>query len=938
MRQPLVRGVSDIRCAGDDRRELLRASGPEGVNGIDYVEIDPRDPRRLVVVFVRKLGPVAELEPGQVRVEVADGRRGRAVRVDSVDLCVKDDPKRDDCVTVTLDCPPDAGVFRVCIDTADPVEQLKGHAVVRRLRLDPLLACIEFRGDAGGRVDRDCVDEVTCEPVTRPMPAIDYLARDYPSIRRSILDRLALTVPDWDERHIPDIGMTIVEAMAYVADRFAYAQDAIGTEAYLPTARRRVSVRRHVRLVDHRLHEGTNARAWVVADTDHAVSIAADDVFFITTPATRPELGTVLRADALDDVPVESFEVFEPVVAAPSAMLAFEPSLSRIRIHAWGATECCLPAGSTSATLVLDRAGRDGLHAGSILVFEEVAGPASGAPADADPAHRHAVRLVARPRRVHDALAPDLELLEVRWGRDDALPFDLCLSTTTDAPDCRTIGDVSVARGNVVLVDHGRRVPPEIIARVPSAPAADDCATGACPPEDAGDTVPVRPTLERRPVVFAEPPSRSGSAAAAMLQDPARALPAITLGGFRYVASTRAGEGVDVARQELAEALDALVSLVRRLAEAPVEGDALIVTDEDRHAWMPPDRKPGEPLPVLERHLPLTLQAAPPPGVPATGRDRAFERALRRLVRSWEARADLLASGPDDAGVVVEVDEEQRAMLRFGDGELGAAPASGEVLFARYRIGGGPAGNVGAGRIRHLVLRSGTLDGVRLTVMNPSAAVGGRSPETIDHARRHAPAAPGRVLERAVTAEDYAALARRDFDLDLQGATAALEWTGSWFEASVALDERGVARASKGLCGAVERRLERYRRMGHDLAVVPADGVPVTVRLTVCVAPHALRGHVGARLAEVFGDGVLPDGSLGLFHPDALEAGMPLRLSQLVATALRVDGVISATVTALQRAGHAPAHELDAGILEVGPRQIVRLDPGGLTIDLEGGR
>src|SRR2546427_6685807 len=46
------------------------------------------------------------------------------------------------------------------------------------------------------------------------------------------------------------------ELLAYVGDYLSYQQDAVATEAYLGTARRRVSVRRHARLVDYLVHDG----------------------------------------------------------------------------------------------------------------------------------------------------------------------------------------------------------------------------------------------------------------------------------------------------------------------------------------------------------------------------------------------------------------------------------------------------------------------------------------------------------------------------------------------------------------------------------------------------------------------------------------------------------------------------------------------------------
>ena len=58
-------------------------------------------------------------------------------------------------------------------------------------------------------------------------------------------------------------GVTLVELLAYVGDYLSYQQDAVATEAYLETARCRVSVRRHTRLMDYFMHNGCNARAWV---------------------------------------------------------------------------------------------------------------------------------------------------------------------------------------------------------------------------------------------------------------------------------------------------------------------------------------------------------------------------------------------------------------------------------------------------------------------------------------------------------------------------------------------------------------------------------------------------------------------------------------------------------------------------------------------------
>ncbi len=58
----------------------------------------------------------------------------------------------------------------------------------------------------------------------------------------------------------PTSLVTLVELLAYAGDPLSYFQDAVATEAYLGTARRRASVRRHARLVDYPMHDGASAR------------------------------------------------------------------------------------------------------------------------------------------------------------------------------------------------------------------------------------------------------------------------------------------------------------------------------------------------------------------------------------------------------------------------------------------------------------------------------------------------------------------------------------------------------------------------------------------------------------------------------------------------------------------------------------------------------
>src|SRR6185295_17797488 len=99
--------------------------------------------------------------------------------------------------------------------------------------------------------DFDCLPDDQCPPQAAVAPVIDYLAKDYASFRQQMLDRMAQTIPEWKERNAADVGVAVVELLAFAADQLSYFQDAVANEAYLGTARQRPSLRRHARLLDY---------------------------------------------------------------------------------------------------------------------------------------------------------------------------------------------------------------------------------------------------------------------------------------------------------------------------------------------------------------------------------------------------------------------------------------------------------------------------------------------------------------------------------------------------------------------------------------------------------------------------------------------------------------------------------------------------------------
>ncbi|MFD7903870.1 putative baseplate assembly protein [Kitasatospora sp. NPDC059747] len=950
-----------MTCSDERRRAKLRTSDLNGIDSVDVLD------DALVVVLFGKAP--AGLTPANFRID--GGERITGITVTAVRREADAERELADRLVLSVDRPGDLSAYRLSVVRADP------HG---RPSTDPYpgfdsryaSAAFTFRPECA---TLDCAPADTCTPAPPPAPEIDYLAKDYASFRQLLLDRLSLTMPAWTERHVPDLAITLVELLAYEADRLGYRQDAAATEAYLDTARHRVSVRRHARLVDYAMHDGCAARAWVCLETGEELTLPAGDFRFLTlAPTVLPELGPALLATDLQQRRhLPPYQVFEPVHAEP---VPLRPAHNLIHVWTWGDAECCLPAGATSASLADGSPDRRALclRPGDVLVFEEVLGARTGAPADADRTHRQAVRLVSVTEDL-DRLY-DQPLLNVTWAHEDALAFPLCVSAR-GGPDCTDL-EVGVARGNTVLVEHGASIdwchqPAEPID-VPVAPAQEPGCPSCCADDTVGrpayPPLPVRfsPALRLLPVTQSAPfptdPVIAAAQAARLLGLPDRAGQRLTAIWHRLsphdgtlTPAERAylvvlfGEAVlqrlgaddhprEALRTLLARFDDLLAAKLARLRELVRRARAGQVLRHDAEGW-----ELGQSWGEDEAaHLREDDPAFRGPAALATAPDPRAALPAVCLTdqdgQDWHPRRDLLDSGPADRDFVGETDDDGVLRLRFGDGLNGAAfplaDAPGAQCTARYRVGNGTPGNVGPEAISRIVLRATHQHGIR-AVRNPLPAAGGVDPEPVDDVRRLAPVVPTTRLLRAITADDYAALAAAV--PGVRRAAADLRWTGSWYEAQVAVEAFGTETAPGALLDAVRAALFRYRRIGHDLAEFTATLVPLDVALHVRVEPGHVAGHVRAGLLAAFA---------ALFAPDALVFGDPVRVSRLVAAAAAVPGVQHAEVTRLHRLFADPADRGDAltsGVLPIGPLEVAQLDNdpsrpehGRLALDLEGGR
>jgi baseplate J-like protein len=424
-------------CQKEKRHGLVAKSA--SLNGIDFLEVVSVDQKTLEVHFLHRLPGQSGGVPNspaltKQNVLITGGTRVRDIMVDSVSANAE-------VLTVHVNARGDFSFY-----TLELVNSPTNRSAPNGF--DPQLAKVDFSFKAGCPSEFDCQQVRECPPEKRVEPEIDYLAKDYASFRRLMLDRMSAITPDWPERNPADAHVALVELLAYVGDHLSYYQDAVATEAYLGTARKRISIRRHARLLDYFMHDGANARAWLFLEAGANNFVVKGGEAF----ATKGDLSNTASNDA-----AVIFETMHDVTLFTAH--------NDIRFYTWSDTECCLPKGATRATLKNSPALS--LQPGDLLLLEEVFSPTTGNAADIDLSHRHVVRLTQVISRtdVLDATA----VLDIEWAEADALPFPLCLSKVIeDAKGTPNLTDISLARGNIVLADHGHTIAGEDLGQVPS--------------------------------------------------------------------------------------------------------------------------------------------------------------------------------------------------------------------------------------------------------------------------------------------------------------------------------------------------------------------------------------------------------------------------------------------------------------------------------------
>lgn len=267
------------------------------------------------------------------------------------------------------------------------------------------------------------------------------------------------------------------------------------------------------------------------------------------------------------------------------------------------------------------------------------------------------------------------------------------------------------------------------------------------------------------------------------------------------------------------------------------------------------------------------------------------------------ATLDRAAAASRDARVF-QLDREA-GTIRFGDGVRGRIPPAGRrIIVRRMRSGGGTAGNLPPDSVKSISARLVTGDGDvgrQLVVGQPLAFTRGADAETLADAEKRIPSRLSH-RERAVTPEDYRALAReapgvavgrvellpgfkpQQRHTDVPGVVTVLVLPGR------PLGPAPNPRADRPFLEGVHAWLEPRTPLGTELYVIGCEYVPVAISLGVTVAAEApvdtvLQAVKDAMMRVLWP--LAPGGLDGRGWP----LGRPLSNRELEVEASRVNGI-----------------------------------------------
>jgi hypothetical protein len=312
--------------------------------------------------------------------------------------------------------------------------------------IDPVFGEIAFKFRPGC-FNLNCAPEWTPSPPRPAEPLIDYLAKDYDSFKHVLITAMQERVPRWQPTSEADLDQVLIDLLAADADESSDFQDRVVSEGYLASARKRLSLARHARLMDYHIHQGNQATGWLALKVSTDVVVPTG--FGVWTGKNWNDPGAI---------------IFISQDAQSCSSL-----LNELALYHWDGLVTALEAGATEADLRLPASLdptseadadllRDLFRAGTAphLLIQERLNPETGTVNGRDIHGRQILRLLegfAAAESMQDPLAGDW-FVRVHWREEDKLKRRYCFLSQCSGQPLEE--RVSLFHGNLVRIAHGR--------------------------------------------------------------------------------------------------------------------------------------------------------------------------------------------------------------------------------------------------------------------------------------------------------------------------------------------------------------------------------------------------------------------------------------------------------------------------------------------------
>ncbi len=775
--------------------------------------------------------------------------------------------------------------------------------------MDPVFNEINFKFRPGC-FNTDCAPDWKSAPEPKIDPAIDYLTKDYDSFKHTMIAAMIERVPGWQPSSEADLDQVLLELFSAAADELSDYQDRVMNEAYLSTAKKRVSLARHARLMDYHIHQGNQASTWI------ALKVADGGAF---------DLSKDFSVWAGDDMSAPSSAVF---INRSEKQLIFSMGLE---------FQNDLDSGSFTNNLRSKFESYGIMFSLNVSVSIEVTG--SEWLVSDDTMKTYAVRKEGNQLKVYTphilyTLLNQMGLYT--WG--DSIP-SLAVGDTT--------ADLKLTDGTNAITDKASAIKVQDLIR-------------------SGQ---IRYLLiqENLNPVTAERPGRNPGKRQLL-----RLLPGEQGAEAKYDPLTETVTGDPLTSQwfvrvrwEEKDKLKSNYCFTIDCHNGKVEDVSLFYGNlVEVYQGRPVTTVFKEPTPATNENEfyyerterlgticklpqgPLAYKDSPPGG------EDPPESTLKVDVitpgsgsEEWHERISLIHSDENDNHFIVETDEMGESLIRFGNGASlftsalnGKRLPDGAEVHCYYQVGSGPDGNIGADKLVNFD-RNAFPEIVEC--WNPFDVTSGRAPEPVAEIIRRVPEAYRFRQLRAVTLKDYADRAK-----ELPGvsnATARYAWIGSWRTVQITIDPAGTTILDEKLRKEIESYLDAVRLIGEDLEIRPPRFVPLEIHVLLCIHPDYWPKDIRYILEQEFSDSFTKSGDIAFFHPDRWTFGQELRASQIIGRIQSIEGIDHVIAVNMKRWNEAtPSTE---AIIELRHNEIIQVknDPdhmekGFIDFDIWGGR